>query len=147
MTYNMRWLLIIPLLMAGMGCSETPRDGFDAFVRAAHDQNATGLFERFDRKSRAQIRSRFTLEKAEAALIGDRETSEKSLNDFAIEGFAQIKGIEDIREVSRNESAATIEVKDFSGNTQQFQMVFEEDRWRIRISNLETRVTSSANAL
>lgn len=144
MTYIMRWPSILFLVMVSTGCSETPRDGFDAFVRAAHEQNATTLFERFDRESRAEIRRMLNLQKAQAALVGDRQTSEKSLNDFAIEAFAQLKGIEDIREIERDAHTAIIEVMDFSGATQQFQMVLEEGRWRIRISDSETSAASSA---
>ena len=133
----MRILFIICALICSAGCIETPKDRFNDFLHAIHQKDADAFLNCLDSSSRALVRKELHLAKARASLSGDGQAAEADVQQVLMDGFVSLRGIEDIRELKRDDREAWIEVTDFDHQSQRFHLVRQDESWKINLLSMQ----------
>ena len=110
-------LLLLALVCAA--CQESPAQGFEDFYAALVAGDARVL-ERLDAASRASVQQAAQARGVDAAT--------------ALSGDGVRSTLRTIRELSRTDSTAALEVEDALGKTERVAMVLEDRRWRVTLA-------------
>ena len=116
---------MIAFTMLAAGCQESPKDAFDAFLRATQAGDAATAFGHIDADSRKMM---VALMPAEPGTAVDEAVARRYLLGAGL--FTAVV-IDRIEEISRDDERARLLITDLEGQQTEVEMRREGGRWRI----------------